>query len=78
MRTIPMVGVAAIWGELPLVARLLLLATTAGIIAIIAWPQYHRACLQRRIRKLPRPVIKQKIEPDLRLPRDHTGGPPEG
>jgi hypothetical protein len=78
MRTASLNGFATIWDELPLVARLFLLATAAGIIAIIAWPHCRQACLWRRIRKLPPPVIKRKIEPDLRLPRGHADEPPAG
>jgi hypothetical protein len=78
MRTASLNGFAAIWGDFPLAAKLFLLATVAGIIAIIAWPHYRQAWLWRRIRKLPPPVIKRKIEPDLRLPRGHADEPPEG
>ncbi len=71
-------GTAAPWHELPLVARILLPTTIVAIAAIVAWPLYRQIRRQRRIRKLPPPVIQVKIEPDLRLPRRNAGEPPAG
>ena len=78
MRTPPLAGIAAMWDGLPLVARLLLLALAAAILVLLALPLVHRHRLQRRIRRLPPPVVKVVVEPELRLPRRGPEEPPAG
>ncbi len=77
MRTMPLASVAAMWDGLPPVARLLVLALAAAVVAILALPLIHRMLFVRRVRQLPPPVVKVDTGPALRLPRRNPEEPPE-
>ncbi len=77
MQTMPLASVAAMWDGLPLAARLFLFALGAAILGLLALPLVHWINLQRRIRKLPPPVVKVDTGPALCLPRRNPEEPPE-
>jgi len=71
---LPTEHLAAIWGELPVEAKLVIFLTAAVIIAIIVWPYYRRKRQRRRWQKFPPPPVREELKaPELRLPRRTAG-----
>ncbi|MDD2763507.1 MAG: hypothetical protein PHE83_05975 [Opitutaceae bacterium] len=76
---LPAEHLAAIWGELPIVAELVIFLTVAVIVAIIVWPHYRRLRQRRRWQKFPPPPVREELKAPallasrVRLPRRTAG-----